>query len=73
MGHTKRDPLHLTIPCEPTTPHLAAGDHHAVTEAQMQHGLAVVDERVEHSARVHVPHAHRAVRRARDNGALVVL
>lgn len=33
-----------------------AGHHQAVAEAQVQHGLIVVDQRVQHLARVHVPH-----------------
>lgn len=36
-----------------------AGHHQAVTEAQVQHGLVVVDQSVQHLARVHVPHPAR--------------
>ena len=51
--------------CENSTDHvpdcdgpvLGAGDHHAVVEAQVEHRLAVVDQRVHHLTRQHVPHA----------------
>lgn len=33
-----------------------AGHHQAVTEAQVQHGLVVVNQRVQHLTRVYVPH-----------------
>lgn len=73
MGQRERKQRDKEIQKEKAVAYLAARDHHAVAEAQMQHGLAVVYERVEHGAAGHVPHAHRAVRRARDDGALVVL
>ena len=49
-------------------PVLAAGDHHPVleVEAEMEHGLAVVDQGVDHLSRLDVPHPHSAITRPRD-------
>lgn len=38
--------------------YLGAGDHHAVVEAQMQHSLTVVDQRVYHLPGYNVPHSY---------------
>ena len=54
-------------------PVLGARDHDAVHEAQVEHGLLVVVQRLHVGARRQVPHAHRGVRRAADNDRLVVL
>ena len=53
--------------------YLGAGDHDSVTEAEMQHCLAVVYERVHHLARADVPDAHRGVAGAGDYDVVVVL
>ena len=49
-------------------PVLAAGDHHPVleVETEMEHGLAVVDQGVDHLSRLDVPHPHSAITRPRD-------
>jgi hypothetical protein len=39
----------------------------------MQNSLAVVDERVGHLARLHVPHSNRRVTRSTDDDFVVVL
>ena len=38
-------------------PHLRAGDHGVGVEAEVEHSLAVVDQRVQHLSGVHVPHS----------------
>ena len=56
-------------------PVLAAGDHHPVleVEAEMEDGLAVVDQGVDHLPGLHVPHPDRAVAGPRDDHLVVVL
>lgn len=44
-----------------------AGHHQTVTEAQVQHGLVVVDKSVQHLARVHVPYPVYKRDRERQN------
>ncbi len=39
-------------------PVLGAGDHGAAGEAQVQHGLAVVDQGVHHLTSVNIPNPH---------------
>lgn len=48
---------------------LAARHHHPVleVEAEMEDGLAVMDQGVDHFPSLHVPHPHSAVRGPRDN------
>ena len=47
---------------------LAAGHHHPVleVEAEVEHGLAVVDQGVDHLSRLDVPNPHSAITRPRD-------
>ena len=54
---------------------LAAGHHHPVleVEAEVEHGLAVVDQRVDHLAGLHVPDPHRAVAGPGDDHLVVIL
>ena len=56
-------------------PVLAAGHHHPVleVEAEMENGLAVVDECVDHLPSLHVPDPDGAVRGAGDDDLVVVL
>ena len=56
-------------------PVLAAGDHHPVleVEAEMEDGLAVVDQGVDHLPGLHVPHPDRAVAGPGDDHLVVVL
>ena len=56
-------------------PVLAAGHHHPVleVEAEMEDGLAVVDESVDHLPSLHVPDPDGAVRGAGDDDLVVVL
>jgi len=56
-------------------PVLAAGDHHPVleVEAEMEHGLAVVDQGVDHLSRLDVPNPHSAITRPRDYHLVIIL